>query len=62
MEKRYLRIETAAKAYDMNIRTLRQMCLAGELKGKAKKVGRLWFIPSMEMKKLFEEDSHATEN
>jgi len=55
MDKRYLKIETAAEIYDMNVRTLRQMCIAGELKGKAKKVGRLWFIPTSEMKKLFGE-------
>lgn len=59
IDKRYLRIETAAETYDMNVRTLRQMCLAGALKGKAKKVGRLWFIPSSEMKNLFEEECHG---
>lgn len=60
MEKKYLKIETAAEAYDMNVRTLRQMCLAGDLKGKAKKVGRLWFIPTAEMKRLFKEADHGT--
>jgi len=60
LEKRYLKVETAAKFYDMNVRTLRQMCLAGQLKGKARKVGRRWYIPSTVMHELFGEEGHES--
>ena len=62
MDKRYLKVETAAESYNMNVRTLRQMCLAGQLKGRARKVGRRWYIPTQVMKELFGEECHATEN
>lgn len=58
MEKRYLKVESAAELFDMNVRTLRMMCLVGQLKGRARKVGRRWYIPTRVMKELFGEESH----
>jgi len=60
MEKRFLKVETAAKFYDMNVRTLRQMCLSGQLKGRAKKVGRRWYIPTKVMQDLFGEEGYES--
>jgi len=61
LDKRFLKIETAAKVYDMNVRTLRHMCLAGPLKGRAIKVGRRWFIPVKVMHELFGEEGHEAQ-
>ncbi len=51
-DKKAMRLDTAAAQYDIYLRTLRQMCVTGKLKG-AKKVGRRWYVPVDVMDKIF---------
>lgn len=51
MKKKYLRIKTVAKMYDLNERTLRLWCLRGEIEG-ATKVGKHWLIPAETMDRI----------
>lgn len=54
IEKRYIRVKTAAAMYDYNPQLLRQKCLLGQING-ATKDGKEWRIPIESMEKLMAE-------
>jgi hypothetical protein len=49
---KYLRIKDAAREYGVDVRWLRQACLAGKV--AAAKVGKLWYVTAANMEKLFQ--------
>lgn len=54
IERRYIRVQTAAEMYDYNVRDLRLKCLLGQVPG-ATKDGKYWRIPIWGMERLMEQ-------